>query len=178
MLSGLKPLTTAVALALMIGLVACGGEATSSSTNTAPTTPPSGGEAGIEEFGSEAGGSDKEAILGVFTGYLSAIADKDYGTACSHLSTTVQSSLQQLAAKGSRAAAGCSMILPTLLAPSAARVAREQADGRVTRARVQGDRAFVVFKAPGAKLYQLTMVREDGEWKAATVSASVLVPEL
>ena len=44
--------------------------------------------------------------------------------------------------------------------------------------RDEGDRAFVVFKAPGAKLYQQTMVREGGEWKVATVAASVLVPDL
>ncbi len=42
--------------------------------------------------------------------------------------------------------------------------------------RVQGDRAFVVFHAPGAKLYQMTMVQEGGNWKTATVAASVLVP--
>ncbi len=42
--------------------------------------------------------------------------------------------------------------------------------------RVQGDRGFVVYHAPGAKLYQLTMVREGGAWKAATIAGSILVP--
>jgi hypothetical protein len=41
---------------------------------------------------------------------------------------------------------------------------------------VRGDRAFVVFHAPGAKLFQLTMVREGGRWKTTTIAASVLVP--
>jgi hypothetical protein len=34
----------------------------------------------------------------------------------------------------------------------------------------------VIFKAPGAKRYQLAMTREGGEWNAGLVTASVLVP--
>jgi hypothetical protein len=60
--------------------------------------------------------------------------------------------------------------------PTAVAIAREQANGHVTKVRVEGERAFVVFHAPGAMLYQLTMVRDDGEWKTATVASSVLVP--
>jgi hypothetical protein len=44
--------------------------------------------------------------------------------------------------------------------------------------RVDGDRAFIVFHAPGAKAYQMSLVREGGEWKVTTVVASVLVPLL
>jgi hypothetical protein len=182
--SGAKPLAATLALVLVTGLVACGGgDATSSGTSTAATTPSSGaedrkgGEASIEEFGSEAGRSDREAILAAFTDYMNAIAGKDYAAACSHLSATVQSSLQQFAAKAPKGT-GCAAILPALLAPTAAQLAREQANGHVTRVRVEGDRAFVVFHAPGAKLYQLTMVREGGKWKASTVAAAVLVPDL
>jgi hypothetical protein len=183
--SGSKVFATAVALLLATGLVACGGgsDTTSSATSTAATAPPTseeahkGGEASIEEFGSEAGGSDREAILAVFTDYMNAVADKDYATACSHLSAIVQSSLEQLAGKALKAK-GCTAILPKLLAPTAPQIAREQANGKITKVRVEGDRAFVVFKAPGAKLFQQTMVREDGAWKASTVAASVLVPSL
>lgn len=180
--NGLKTLATALVLMLAIGLAGCGG-GTGSTTGTA-TAPPStageeqkGGEASIEEFGSEAGGSDREEILTVFTGYMNAIAGRDYGIACSDLAATVQSGLEQLAGKAA-AGEGCVAILPKLLAPTASQIARQQAGGKIAKVRVEGDRAFIVFKAPGAKLYQLTMVREDGEWKAATVAASVLVPDL
>jgi hypothetical protein len=182
--SASKPLAAALALLLAIGLSACGGSGDAGSSSeggeaTATTTSEAnkGGEASIEEFGSEAGGSDRQQILAVFTDYMNAIADKDYGAACSHLSATVQSSLKQIAGKA-LGGKGCSAILPKLLAPTAPQVAREQANGKITKVRVEGDRAFVVFHAPGAKLYQLTMVEEDGEWKATTVAASVLVPEL
>jgi hypothetical protein len=184
--SGPKLLAMALALLLAACLVACGGgdgDSTSSTMGTATAESPGGGEehkggeASIEEFGSEASGSDREAILAVFTDYMNAIAGKDYGTACSYLATNVQEGLEQLAGGASKGE-GCTAILPKLLAPTAPQIAREQANGTITKVRVEGDRAFIVFKAPGAKLYQLTMVREDGEWKTATVAASVLVPDL
>jgi hypothetical protein len=73
---------------------------------------------------------------------------------------------------------GCAAILPKILSPTAPAVARAQAKGEVTKVRVEGGRAFVIFHAPGAKLYQMTMVRENGRWKTATVAAAVLVPDL
>lgn len=149
-----------------------------STSNTAPA--PEGrkdGEASIEEFGSDAKGSERRAILSVFTGYLGAIARKDFAAACSNLSATVHKSLRRLAGKGGKRL-GCVAILPELLAPTASQVTRAQAGGKVARVRVQGDRGFVVFHAPGAKLYEMPMAREGGEWKVGLVGASVLVPSL
>jgi hypothetical protein len=175
-----------LALLLATCLVACGGgdgDSTSSTAGGASTESSAsgeehkGGEASIEEFGSEAGGSDREALLAVFTGYLNAIADKNNATACSYLTTNVQEGLEQFVG-GALKGKGCTAILPKLLAPTAPQIAREEVNGQITKVRVEGDRAFIVFKAPGAKLYQLTMVREGGDWKTATVSASVLVPDL
>jgi hypothetical protein len=68
--------------------------------------------------------------------------------------------------------------LEALLSPEAAEIAKGQAEGEVTKIRVKGDTAFVVFHAPGARLYQLTLAREEGEWKATSLSASVLAPSL
>jgi hypothetical protein len=180
MRSALRASSIALSVGLGILLGGCGGGTASTSSTTAPA--PSGqgqkgGEASVEEFGSEASGPDREEILAVFTGYLNAIAAKDYGKACSDLATPVQEGLQQFDAKAPKGT-DCTAILPGLLAPTAGAVAREQVNGKITKVRVQGDRAFVVFHAPGAKLYQLTMIREGGEWKATTVGAGVLVPEL
>lgn len=75
-------------------------------------------------------------------------------------------------------AVGCARIVPRFLAPTAAAIARQQASGTITKVRVKGDRAFVVFQAPGAKLYQQTLLRQNGRWKATMVAASVLVPDL
>jgi hypothetical protein len=134
-----------------------------------------GGEKSIEDFGAEAKGAGRAALLGAFHSYLKAVAAEDNAAACSYLSVNVQRSLEQLAG-GQGKSPGCTQILSKLLSPTAPAVSREQAEGGITKARVEGDRAFVVFHAPGAKLYQMTMVREAGEWKVATVAASVLVP--
>lgn len=181
----LAALLLSVALSALL-LSACGGgggstqggssgQTETGSSNGGGQSHYRGGEKSIEEFGNEAEGSSRAAVLGVFTGYLNAIAAKDDATACDYLAATVQRSLEQFVVKSLKAK-GCSAILPKLLSPTAPAIAREQAAGRITKVRVQGDRAFVVFHAPGAKLYQMTMVREGGRWKVATVAASVLVP--
>jgi hypothetical protein len=134
-------------------------------------------EEDIESFGEEASGSDETTIVGVFETYLGALAGKDAKTACEYLTANVQESLQRLAgAKGKKLS--CARILPKLLSSTAPAEARQQANGEIKKVRVKGDTAFVVFHAPGAKLFMLTLVREGGRWKATTVAASVLVPEL
>lgn len=179
-----RPLAALVAFLLALALVACGGGSDVSSTAGTASRPakdagePSrGGEASIEEFGAEATAAEREEILAAFHGYLDAIAERNYGTACSRLSSNVHTSLEAVAPKPLKAK-GCEGILPELLAPSAAQIARQESNGEVTKVRVEGDRGFVVFKAPGAKRFQMTMVREGGEWKIAIVSAGILVPEL
>jgi hypothetical protein len=49
-----------------------------------------GGEASIEEFGSEVKGSDREQILAAFTGYLDALAERKYDAACTYHSAAVR----------------------------------------------------------------------------------------
>lgn len=134
-----------------------------------------GGEKSIEEFGSEAEGSDEEAIVSAEQAYLSAVADEDFGTACSYLSASVQSSLEQFVTPKLKAK-GCPAILPKLLSSTAPAIARQQAEGEIKKVRIKGDQAFVIFHAPGAKLYVFTMVREQDGWKVTTLIASILVP--
>jgi ketosteroid isomerase-like protein len=134
-----------------------------------------GGEESVEKYGSEAEGSDEEAIAGAEQAYLSAVAEKDFGAACSYLAASVTHSLEQFAAPRLKAK-GCPGILPELLAPTAPAVARQQAEGEIRKVRVKGDMAFVIFHAPGARLYVLTMRREGGRWKATTIAGSILAP--
>ena len=158
-----------------------GGSATQASSGQAESTGAEGkdhyqgGEKSIEDFGAEAEGARRAALLGAFHSYLKAVAAEDNAAACSYLSVNVQRSLERLAC-GQGKSPGCAQILSKLLSPTAPAISRDQAEGGIAKVRVAGDRAFVVFHAPGAKLYQMTMVREAGEWKVATVAASVLVP--
>ncbi len=166
----------------------CGNSGTeSSSTNDEPRSQPKqssptrshtahryeGGEEILESFGAEAAASKRAALLGAFHGYLGAVGRRDYATACTYLLHRVKRSLEQLARKGRL---GCAVALPELLAPSAPAISRQQVAGTVTKVRVRGNLAFIVFHAPGARLYQLTLEREGTAWKETTVVASVLAP--
>lgn len=164
----------AALLALALALLALGGCGGGAGAGSTAIRAAAGGEKSIEDFGSEASGPDRGRILAAFSGYLKAIAQKDYGSACSGLSATVQRSLEQLAGKGSKQ--DCAALLPRLLSPTAPGIARGQAAGKIAKVRVQGERAFVVFQAPGARLYELPTVREGAEWKAGLLSPSILVP--
>lgn len=170
-------------LTLLLAAIASGCGEDGETTTASPTSTSEakdehrGGEKSIEDFGAEAGGSDRAAILADFHSYLRALAAKEFAKACRGLAAGVRRSLKRLVGGGPKAP-GCTVVLPDLLAPTAPIIAREQANGEITKVRVEGGRAFVIFRAPGAKLYQLTMVREGGEWKAGLVAASVLVPDL
>ncbi len=171
----LAPRALILLLIPVLALASCGEggeESTSSSTTVQPQRV--GGEQSIERLGEEASGSEREAVLSTFSSYLGALGERDYQSACPQLAKVVRESLAQIANQR----ASCAEVLPAILAPSATPLARAQAEGQVTKVRIEEKQGFVVFKAPGAKLYQLTMVREGGEWKAGSATAAVLVPAL
>jgi hypothetical protein len=179
--------TTASVLLCALLLAACGsGDSSSSpsaaSTEEAKTTTEStaskrseNAEESIEGFGSEATGSPRAQLIGAFRAYLGALGEADIASICAGLAARVRESLANLA-QSKEKKASCESVLPKLLSPSAPTAARQQANGKVTRVRVKGDEAFIIFHAPGARLYQMTMVRESGRWKASTAIASVLAP--
>jgi hypothetical protein len=167
----------ALLLAAALCLASCGqGTEDTTSARQASHGHPEEGEKSIERFGSEAAGSQRGAILAAEQGYLRALSGAEFGRACALLAAPVHESLAQLAA-GAKAK-GCGALLPELLSPRAPASARAQAQGEVRQVRAGGGRAFVVFHAPGAKLFVFTLVREGGEWKGSAVGPSVLVPSL
>jgi hypothetical protein len=174
-------LLAAALLLLLAGLClfACGQGGEDSTTNgkQASHGHPPEGEKSIERFGSEAAGAQRQAILAAEQGYLRALSLAEFKRACALLAAPAHESLTQLA-PGRLRAGGCAAILPRLLSTRAPATARAQAEGEVRKVRAGGERAFVVFHAPGAKLFVFTMVREGGQWKASTAGPSVLVPSL
>jgi hypothetical protein len=133
-----------------------------------------GGEEDVEEFGTEAEGAAKDAAFAAEQRYLSAVAGRDYAEACTLLSKSLTGSLEAMVKPGRKLA--CGQILGRLLSPTASRVSAQQAEGEVFKVRVEGDRAIVVFRAPGARLWALPLSREGGAWKVTTLGASILAP--
>jgi hypothetical protein len=137
---------------------------------------PENAEESIEGFGGEASGAERAAILAAEQGYLRALAHKDYATACERLADGVHRSLRRLVAAKERKRVSCAQILPVLLTPEASRVAAVQARGKIVKVRVEGERAFVVFHSPGARLFQFALDEEGGDWRVTTAAPSILAP--
>jgi hypothetical protein len=173
---------TGLIIALCLGAIlisGCGGSSSDSSSTETTTSQsaPQNAEESIEGFGEEAEGEDREALISAFRGYFGALAEGDDAKACESLSAKVTESLQRLAAKAKKDFS-CEQLLEALLSPDAKQIAKGQAQGEIRKIRIEGDTAFIVFHAPGARLYQLTMVEEEGQWKATSLAASVLAPSL
>jgi len=175
-------------LLLALPLAACGegeeattqrGAATAarSATEASPRPERQTGEQSVEAFGTEAAGQERAAILAAERSYLRALGKGDHAAACARLPDQVRASLRQLVT-GRLKAKGCAAILPAVLAPAALALARAQAGGEVRKVRVEDEQAFVIFRAPGAKLWVLAMARQGGEWRPTTLVPSVLVPDL
>jgi hypothetical protein len=105
-----------------------------------------------------------------------AMASRHYAAACARLSNSVRHSVIDLA--GGQRGVDCRRVLPGLFSPQVYAAMRGQARAMVETARLEGDRAFVTFHAPGARLYELPLVDENGKWRVGLLTASILAPSL
>lgn len=173
-------LAAAMPLVLLVLVGGCGGASSSAEGSAArqqaPTAQPKNAEESIEGFGSEASDGERAAILGAEQGYLRSLAAKDYAAACERLAAGVHRSLLRLVAAKERKRVPCAAVLPVLLTPQASHVAAVQARGKIVKVRVEGERAFVVFHSPGARLFQFSLSEEGGAWRVATAAPSILAP--
>jgi hypothetical protein len=136
--------------------------------------PPSAEEE-VEQVGAEANKETAAGIVSVQHRYLSALGNRDYVKACSLVSRPTARSLQaSVAPAGKRVA--CAEILSKVLGSAAAASARSQSMGDISKVRVMGDQAFVIFRAPGARLWVFSLVREGGSWRVSNLTSSVLAP--
>jgi hypothetical protein len=167
-----------------LSLTACGAgdsetsEPSAGSENGAAASeggePPSP-ESEVEGFGSEASGSERASVLAAEHGYLVSLGSGAFAEACRYLSGSVARSLGELTASGGEA---CPAILPQVLSRSALAEAGRQARIAVRKVRVRGKQAFVVYHAPGARLYVLPMQEDNGAWRVGAVAANILAPSL
>jgi hypothetical protein len=157
------------------------GEAPAKGSGGKQQSPPThhfkGGESEVEEFGSEAGGSESAAVLAAEQGYLAAIAHRNYDKACSLVSSSLKQQFDELVATGGGGHhPTCQELLPHILAANASHVAALQLSGKVLRVRVNGNDGFVVFHAPGARLFAYPMTNDREGWRVGSITSSVLAP--
>jgi hypothetical protein len=140
-----------------------------------PTSHPENLEEEVESIGTEAGGSERTQILTTEHRYFRAVGDQDFHTACSLLAAPTLQSLKALARQTQ--SVPCSSILPRLVGGrEATAVARAQLTGQVRKVRIKGKQGIVIFHAPGARLYVVSLVRQAGGWRMASLTGSVLAP--
>ncbi len=187
--------TTAAIAALFatLSLIACGGggeetSTTSSGTTTAASKPPShqdsatgaapfevkGGDNSIQEFGSEAAGTEFEAAAAALHGYLDARAAGAWSDTCSHMAAPVAASLAQLSGGGSGGGTSCPETVASLSAGVPDAALEEAAEAEIGALRVEGDRAFLLFHGAHDADYYMPMAQEGGEWKVAAIAPSAL----
>lgn len=164
------------ALATGALLASCGGSS-DSATETAPAAAQGreGGERGVLEFGAAASPEQRQQIVAAKESYFRTLGQRDLEGACEALAAGARDSLAALTGGED---GGCTEAIKRLLSPEAFAVAKHAAGGQVSRVRVDGDQAFVIYRAPGAKLFVLPMAREGDEWRPTSVLGSVLVPDL
>ncbi len=198
---GTKTLLAALATLLLgAGLVSCGGgegtdagatEAasgqTSSEGGSADFTPKEhqdsgggsdqfrvkGGDNSVQEFGEEADAAEFDEAAATLHNFLDARAASAWAAACKYIASNVIDSLQELATQSQRLkGAACAEILDKLTNPAAKDLLREEAQlADVGSLRVEGDRAFVLYRGPEGEVLAVPMAREDGSWKVGTLAS-------
>jgi hypothetical protein len=173
-----------VAVAVCLALVVAGCGSSSSSTSLSSLVARSAiakkmaearakaAEAGadkIKNYGAEAGGAEKAAVVSAMRGFLLALDDSDFEKVCAGLLSKTRAALERL---GRMAHKGkdCAAILAAIRSNSATIQSEDVAkatNGRVTDVRVGKGTAYVLYRPPGGgPLSYYTMEDENGEWKA------------
>ena len=94
-----------------------------------------------------------------------------------HLSKNVIGELERLASKLKPLEnASCGEILAKFTIPSAAATLREEAaNANVGSLRVQGDRAYIIYRGADNSVLARPMTKEGGSWKVATLGSTPLL---
>jgi hypothetical protein len=134
-----------------------------------------GGDNSVQDYGTEAGGSDFEDAAAALHNFLDARAQGNWAAACSFMSSSMVESLETLASRSKQVGSkGCAEILGTLTpqsevtAPNGLLV-KEAKIANVRSVRVEGDRAFIIYIGLEKNVMAMSMVKEDGEWKVGSL---------
>jgi hypothetical protein len=135
-----------------------------------------GGDNSVQEFGEEADDSELEGAATALHSFLDARADEDWEAACSFLAGEVRQSLEKLAVRAKQVEdTSCAGILETLTNPAAmGELRKEAAQADVGSLRIEGERAFVIYRGIADTIIAIPMANEGGSWKVASIAGTPL----
>ncbi len=128
------------------------------------------GDNSIPTFGSEAGGSDREAAAAELGSYLEARAKGDWSGACAHMAGTRRKQLELLGGGGKGKAKSCGTVYKLLAGRGPVSMRANPFSGGIVSLRVKEDRAFALFYGPHHQKYVMPMAREGGAWKVTQIA--------
>lgn len=127
----------------------------------------------IKNYGSEAGGAEKAAVVAAMRSFTRGLAARDYAKVCAGLLSKVRTAIERFAKLAHKRSEDCAAFLSdraTIQASAAAKAA----NGTVTSVRVGGGTAYVLFRpAGGDPLSYFTTENENGKWKATGLGTGV-----
>jgi hypothetical protein len=121
-----------------------------------------GGDNSIQNFGDEAGTSERDAR-----------AKGDWGGSCKYLATAAVKPLEQLAASSPQLKGkGCAAIIGALSTQLPASSRANPVGQGVASLRVEGEQGFALFHGPKGVNYFVPMVKEGDGWKVGALAPS------
>lgn len=135
-----------------------------------------GGDNSVQEFGAEADRAEFDEAAATLHNFLDARAAGAWASACRYMASTVIDSLRELATQSQQLkGSACAAILAKLTNPAAKDLLLEEAEvADVGSLRIEGERAFVLFRGPEGEILAMPMAREDGAWKVAALASTPL----
>jgi hypothetical protein len=134
-----------------------------------------GSDNSIQNFGEEGDEAELEEAAQALHAYLVARADEDWRVACANLARTVTDQLDVLASQSDNLEGkDCAGILETLSPPLPEAVRRESTVVDAGSLRLEGGRAFLIYRGAEDTGYAILMAEEDGAWKVGALAATPL----
>jgi hypothetical protein len=129
------------------------------------------GDNSIQDFGAEAGDSERAAAAKVLHRYLDSRAAHRWGDACFQLSASVLVMLEQVTSSYGKQGGSpqCEDVLMGIAARAPRSVLEATAQASVGSLRREGDRGYLLYHGPAGQDYVMPMVAEEGGWKVASV---------
>jgi hypothetical protein len=164
----------ATAAAIAFALTSCGADL-ADRTASAPVPDSAAGTGAIGSFGTPADPAQRAALTTALRAYLVALASGDGTAACSRLAAPLRAQLLSLGpGGGSGQHRSCAQTLASMYGQEPPQTRMAQRHTAIGSIRVEKDRAFVLYRQPGAPPGFFPLQREGGHWRVAALGGTVL----